>query len=364
MLGAAADAHVELAGQAGEGTIPQEKPGELLDDGRRIQQLSRCESRDRAADDVADVVHPGLQRHEADPVEAPPDFFRVFEGEAADLQLLPRRDVHPSVAELLAEARDGLDLLGAGASVRDTDAHHETPGCLTAEEHARPLQALPVVVADRLPAGARQGRHVVHDLEAVPLALDPLDPVQRDDDIARGGWRACDIGRLGRRLEDRGIGHPRSGERDDALHFGPARSAAGGCARQLAHRLDTRRAAKHRFDDLRFAHGIAVADLRGVRQLIRGHGRRSTGRWGTEDGIGAPLRDRGAFRERLHQRRHDVGVAQHDGARQAVLPDDQLLVDPLRGLRITYDLVIVVGPIVEPHDREIDAGHFELRGRA
>ena len=67
--------------------------GELARDRRRVEQLVRRQAGDRAADDVADVVHAGLQRHEPDALEPLPDLRHVLDLKPAQLDLLARRDV-------------------------------------------------------------------------------------------------------------------------------------------------------------------------------------------------------------------------------------------------------------------------------
>ena len=90
---------------------------------------------------------------------------------AAQLNLLPRRDIHESDAKLARDLRQHSELRGVRQAVGDPHAHHEAARRLTAEEHARPLQALAIPFVDRLPAFLRETRDLVHDVESILLAL-------------------------------------------------------------------------------------------------------------------------------------------------------------------------------------------------
>ena len=58
--------HVELPRQVRVGLVAQEYLGELLRNRRGVEELVRREPGGRAADDVADIVHAGLERDQAD----------------------------------------------------------------------------------------------------------------------------------------------------------------------------------------------------------------------------------------------------------------------------------------------------------
>ena len=244
VLGTPADADVELAWEVREGLVPEEDLSELADDGRGVQELAGREAGGRAADDVADVVHAGLQRHQVDSLEPAPDLLHLLDAEPAELYLLPGRDVERPGAELLADAGEGLHLLGDRQAVRDAHAHHELPRRLPPEEHARPLQPLAVVVGDRLPASRGQRRDFVHDLQGILLLLEPLDLVERDDELASCRAPAVAaphrfVRRSGGRAfgEQRGFGQAEACHLDDPFDLGSAAATSRRRARLLAHGL-------------------------------------------------------------------------------------------------------------------------------
>ena len=114
--------------------------------------------------------------------------------------------------------------------------------------------------------------HVGFDVEAVLLALVALDLVERDRRLSRptAAGASSARGRRGDTTVSKSSGRDRrlealARQRDDRLHFRPARAAAGRRARDVAHRLHASRAVQHRFDDLRLRHVVAVADPRGIR---------------------------------------------------------------------------------------------------
>ena len=74
--------------------LPTNVVGELAHDRRRVEQLVGRQAGDRTADDVADVVHAGLERQQADRARAGCQISGTCSiAEAADLNLLPGRDV-------------------------------------------------------------------------------------------------------------------------------------------------------------------------------------------------------------------------------------------------------------------------------
>ena len=105
---------LNLRGRFVNSLLPQERLGELAHDRRGVEQLVRRQAGGGTADDVADVVHAGLQRHQADRLEPLPDLRDVADLEPAQLNLLPRRDVDEAGAELAADRRDRADLGGVG----------------------------------------------------------------------------------------------------------------------------------------------------------------------------------------------------------------------------------------------------------
>ena len=135
---------------------------------------------DRASDDVPDVVHARLQRHQVDCIQPIPDVREVAHPEPTKLHLLPGSDVDKAGAAVAAQLGDDTDLLGVGETVRHADAHHEAARCLTPEKHAEPLQPLAIGFADRLPSVADKSLDVGLDVEAILLALESLDLVEGD----------------------------------------------------------------------------------------------------------------------------------------------------------------------------------------
>ena len=116
-------------------------------------------------------------------------------------------------------------------------------------------------------------------------------------------------------------------------------------ARVLADRRRLRAPREHRLDDLRLGHAVAVADLRGVRNLLRRRRRR-------------PRRSRGTAARRGSRQAASIprtpaasdgtmrAVADHDRAGQPVVAHDQLLVDAARRLGVADDLVVLLDGIL------------------
>ena len=157
------------------------------------------QSSGRTAVDVPDIVHAGLKRDESDGFEPIPDLRNVLDSESAQLNLLARRDVGKTRPELPTDGGDRPHLAGLTQAVGHPQAHHEMPGRLAAKEHTCPFQPFAIAILNRFPAGLREPRHVLDDVQAVFLFLVALDLVQGDDDIGAGsgairtsaGMRAC-----------------------------------------------------------------------------------------------------------------------------------------------------------------------------
>src|SRR5262249_46699262 len=135
------------------------------------------------ADPVPDVVHAGLQRHEAYRLQAPPDFRNRLDPEAPELNLLTRRNVQRAGSELVADAGKHFELPRIRQAIRHANPHHELAGRLTTEKDTCPLQTLPVAFFNALPSPLRQPRYVRHDVESCFFFLVAFDLVQRHDHI-------------------------------------------------------------------------------------------------------------------------------------------------------------------------------------
>ena len=175
VLAAARDRHVELPGEVRVRHVAHERVGEGPRDGRAVEQLVGREPGDGAADDVADVVHPRLERHEPDLAELIEDLRHVVDPDPAELDLLSRGDVGDPAPDAVGDAADRAELRSAADPVRDADAHHEMTGRVLAEEDPPPLQPLEVAFLDRVDPKLRVAGNVSTDLEAALLRFDLLD---------------------------------------------------------------------------------------------------------------------------------------------------------------------------------------------
>src|SRR5437763_5014631 len=98
------------------------------------------ESRQGTAVEVSNVVHAGLQRAQVYPAQLLPNLRHASERESAQLNLLPGRDVHDSVAQSSRKFRNGPELLTPHEAVRQSTAHHEFDGRRPAVENTKPFQ--------------------------------------------------------------------------------------------------------------------------------------------------------------------------------------------------------------------------------
>ncbi len=105
---------------------------------------------------------------------------QVADGKSPQLHLLPRGEIHEAGTAFPAQLGDDAELLSIREAVRHPDAHHEAAGRLPAEEYAEPLQPLAIGFFDRLPPVAHESLNVGFDVEAVLVALEALDLVERD----------------------------------------------------------------------------------------------------------------------------------------------------------------------------------------
>ena len=167
VLRAAGNRDVEFARQIRKGLVPEERVVEITHDARGVEQLVVRQPRDGTSDDVPDVVHAGLQRHEVDRIQPLPDMRQVADGKSTQLNLLPRREIDEAGAAFAAQLCNDTDLLRVGEPVRHPNPHHEAAGRLTPEEHAKPLQPLAVGFVNRLPSVAHKSLDVGFDVEAI-----------------------------------------------------------------------------------------------------------------------------------------------------------------------------------------------------
>ena len=258
------------------------------------------------------------------------------------------------------------DLLGVGEAVRDPHAHHELAGRLAPEEHAGPLQPLAVALVDRLPAVLRRARGTSGTMSSPSfscLSRSILFSVTTTSPVGRLGARGvlgAAAGVVEQRPASRGPG--RRARRCAPLPAGTSRSRC--TARVASHTaLQAARAAEHGLDDLRLRHAVAVADLRGVGNLLAAR----------------PAADRSATRkQQLRRDRPASGVDSanaceqrgtiapspiDDRADEPVVADDQLLVDAARRLRVADDLVVVFDGSLSPMTASVDARHLQLGRR-
>ena len=201
VVGASGDRDVELARQVRERLVAQKDPLELRRDSRGVDELVGSEAGRRTADDAADVVHPGLQAGQPGGFETRDDARNLLDRQPAELDLLARGDVGHVAATRSRDLGEQAKLTRREDSVGHADPHHEVAGGRPAEKDTDPLQALLVVVADRLPAFASEPGEVLGDVEAVAGGLEGLDLVHAPTSATRRSRTAhafnsgcCEIG--------------------------------------------------------------------------------------------------------------------------------------------------------------------------
>jgi hypothetical protein len=177
VVATAGDPDVELAREVGVGLAPHEHRGEGAGHRGGVQELVRGQAEGWAADDVADIVHPGLQRDQPDVEQPVEDLRHVLDPDPPQLHLLARRDVHEPAPHAVGDTADGAEMAGGGDPVRDAETHHEVAGVLLAEEHPPPLQAVQIAFLDRLEAELRVARDVRAHVEPILAGLQLLDLV-------------------------------------------------------------------------------------------------------------------------------------------------------------------------------------------
>ena len=176
---AAGYGHIELPRKIRVRLVANEDVGEGARHRRGVEELVARNPGHRAADHVADVVHPGLQGHEPDGAELGEDRGHVFEPDPPELELLARGDVGDAAAGAVRDGGDRPELGGVRDPVGDPDPHHEVTGGMASKEDAPPLEPLEVALLDGLPSELGIARDVGADVEAVLLGLDLLDLVHQ-----------------------------------------------------------------------------------------------------------------------------------------------------------------------------------------
>ena len=177
VLAAAGDREVELARQVAEPLAADDRLLEALGERARVDELVGVEARERAADDVADVVHAALLRVEPGGGEALQDPRGVLDGDPAQLDVLAGRDVGRAASAAVRDLADGADLLGGEHAVGDAHPQHEVARRRLAVEQPVPLQPLEVVGRDGVDALDGVAVEVRQDVEAVFGALEYLDAI-------------------------------------------------------------------------------------------------------------------------------------------------------------------------------------------
>jgi hypothetical protein len=87
------------------------------------------------------------------------------------LNLLTGGNIHKSLSEVLADVCDCLELGRVAYSVGDSDTHHEVAWGLPAEEHAQPLEPLPVSIGNSLPSFFCVPGKVLKDIQTIFFLL-------------------------------------------------------------------------------------------------------------------------------------------------------------------------------------------------
>src|SRR6185503_4671097 len=188
VLDAAGDRDVELPRQVRERLVAEEDLLEGRRDRRGVEELTWRQAGGRAADDAADVVHPGLEAREPGRLELRDDVRHLLDCHPAKLDLLARRHVGDVSARRLRDLAEQARLRGGEDAVGHPDAHHEMARRRLALEHADPFQTLLVVVSDGAPPLAGKAHEILGDVEAVALRLERLDLVHRLDLVSTGVW--------------------------------------------------------------------------------------------------------------------------------------------------------------------------------
>ena len=177
VLAAPRDGDVELAREVGVRPAADERLRERACHWRCVEQLVGRQPGDGTADDVTNVVHPGLEREQTDPAQLVQDCRDVADPDPAELDLLSRGDVGESAPAPVGDPADRRELNRIRDPVRNSDPHHEVARRVASEEDPPPLQPLEVALLDRLEPKLGVARDVRTDVEPVLLDLDLLDLV-------------------------------------------------------------------------------------------------------------------------------------------------------------------------------------------
>ena len=147
----AANAQVELARQIAEAAPPDDHLLQAPGQRRGVDQLLRVNARQRAAHDVAHVVHARLLRSQIDRAEPLQHARRVLNANPAQLDVLPRRQIRLAPPELVGDVPDRRQLLRRQDAVGDAHPQHEEARRRLAVEQPVPLEPLKIsVLVDRL----------------------------------------------------------------------------------------------------------------------------------------------------------------------------------------------------------------------
>ena len=177
VVGAAGDAEVELARQIAEAAPPDDHLLEAAGQRRGVDQFLAVNAGERAADDVAHVVHARLLRGEVDRAEPLQHARRVLDADPAQLDVLAGGEVRLAAPELVGDVADRRQLLGGQQPVGDAHAQHEEAGRGLAVEQAVPLEPLDVAVLVDGLFHLRVAVQVGQDIQPVLGLLVQLDPV-------------------------------------------------------------------------------------------------------------------------------------------------------------------------------------------
>ena len=148
ILTATGERDVELAGQVAERMAAIEGALQVQQEGRGVIDLVGVEPGQGAADQVADIVHPGLQGADPDRREAAQHLRNVRQSQRAKLDILAGGEVRRAMAEFLRNLGKCLQLGAGQAPAGRAQPHHKETGRLLAMEDAVPLHAVQVFLGD------------------------------------------------------------------------------------------------------------------------------------------------------------------------------------------------------------------------
>ena len=123
---ASSNRNLELARQVIEFGIPRQHLRSLQHQRRRIDDLARVNSRNRAAGNVAYHVPAGSRGVKTDFPEAVENVGKSFDRDPVQLKILTDSEIGDSIGVATGEVGNRSQLNGSHHPVRDADAHHET----------------------------------------------------------------------------------------------------------------------------------------------------------------------------------------------------------------------------------------------